>query len=152
MNRLLILACSQRKVAAPGPLPAIERYDGPAFRVLRKYLRAAAPPRPTVLILSAKFGLLRATARIPDYDHRLTSAAAAALRPSVARALKRVLKSRPWDVVGVCAGKNYRVSLQDLDSVLPEGVRLDVIGGGLGPRLTRLRAWLHAPASKAAVC
>ena len=45
-TRLLVLACSERKRAGPGLLPAAERYDGPAFRVLRAYLRTAAdPPR-----------------------------------------------------------------------------------------------------------
>lgn len=37
--RLLILSCSQRKRSTSNLLPAIERYDGPAFQVLRKFLR-----------------------------------------------------------------------------------------------------------------
>jgi hypothetical protein len=36
---MLILACSRRKRPDEGLLPAIERYDGPAFRVLRHFLR-----------------------------------------------------------------------------------------------------------------
>jgi hypothetical protein len=60
MRRLLILACSQRKNPARGKLPAIDRYDGPAFRVLRKYSRDSAANLPTVLILSAKHGLIAA--------------------------------------------------------------------------------------------
>jgi len=39
MGRLLFIACSQRKNPAEGVLPALDRYDGPAFGVLRKYLR-----------------------------------------------------------------------------------------------------------------
>jgi hypothetical protein len=38
-RQLLVLSCSQRKLPNPEPLPALERYDGPAFRVLRKFLR-----------------------------------------------------------------------------------------------------------------
>src|SRR5438045_2444285 len=34
-RKLLILACSQAKRDSTAPLPAIERYDGPTFRVLR---------------------------------------------------------------------------------------------------------------------
>jgi len=33
-SRLLILSCSQRKRPDSGLLPAIERYDGPVFRVV----------------------------------------------------------------------------------------------------------------------
>lgn len=36
--RCLLLSCSQAKISTPDLLPAIRRYDGPAFRVLRKFL------------------------------------------------------------------------------------------------------------------
>jgi|SRR5215210_261396 len=36
---MLILACSQRKRLDKKLLPAVERYDGAAFRVLRRFLR-----------------------------------------------------------------------------------------------------------------
>ena len=35
-NYLLIISCSQRKVETSEPLPALERYDGPTYRTLRK--------------------------------------------------------------------------------------------------------------------
>jgi hypothetical protein len=38
-RRMLILACSRRKRPDEGLLPAIERYDGPAFRMVRRFLR-----------------------------------------------------------------------------------------------------------------
>ncbi len=56
MTRLLIVTCSQRKNPTLGLLPAIDRYDGPAFLVLRKYLREGVGDAPRVLILSAKYG------------------------------------------------------------------------------------------------
>ena len=31
MRYLLLISCSQRKVETPEPLPAINRYDGPAL-------------------------------------------------------------------------------------------------------------------------
>jgi hypothetical protein len=39
MSRLLILACSARKRLDKSALPAIERYDGVNFRVLKKLQR-----------------------------------------------------------------------------------------------------------------
>ena len=65
VDRLLILSCSQRKAPAKGRLPAIDRYDGPAFRVLRKYLREGPAEVPTVLILSAKYGLIESEREDP---------------------------------------------------------------------------------------
>jgi cytoplasmic iron level regulating protein YaaA (DUF328/UPF0246 family) len=59
MPRLLILACSARKRLDRSALPAIERYDGVNFRILKKLQREHAFPHDLdVLILSAKYGLL----------------------------------------------------------------------------------------------
>ena len=59
-RRLLILACSQRKQASCEPLPAIDRYNGPLFLVLRRFMREC--PRQArlldVYILSAAYGLI----------------------------------------------------------------------------------------------
>ena len=38
MNKLLLISCSQRKREDEGLLPAIDRYDGPAYRCLRKMI------------------------------------------------------------------------------------------------------------------
>jgi hypothetical protein len=142
MQRLLIIACSAKKLAVSNSVPALERYDGPAFRVLRKYLREVKSDLPAVLILSAKFGLIAADQEIPYYDCRLTREAALALRPSVLEAARGVLRSRAWSAVGVCAGKDYQLALEGLVELVPDGVRVDVVRGGLGPRLTALRTWL----------
>ena len=73
-SRLLILSCSQKKRSSPGSIPALERYDGPAFRVMNKFIRVCSPEAqlPDTYILSAKFGLISADKPIPHYDHRMT--------------------------------------------------------------------------------
>ena len=143
MNRLLILACSQQKNPAKGVLPAIERYDGPTFRVLRKYLREAGDESLSVLILSAKYGLIAASRHIPDYDCCLSKTTAEKLRPQVLEVARHTLQSQSLRSVGICAGKDYRVALASLGDLVPAGVRVDFIEGGQGPRLTALRRWLR---------
>ncbi len=143
VDRLLILSCSERKATASDRLPAIDRYDGPVFRVLRKYLREGSSRAPTVLIVSAKYGLIESSRRIPAYDYRMSAARAKELRPHVLAAARRILASRKWQDVGVCAGKHYRSTLDGFLPFLPEGSQIVFIGGGQGPRLTRLRAWLR---------
>jgi hypothetical protein len=140
---LLIVACSQRKKPAKGKLPAIDRYDGPVFRVLRKYLRESAQKPPCVLILSAKYGLIAADRKIKDYDCRLTAASAERSRSQVLRAASRVLSSSRWQRIGICAGKDYRIALAGFAELVPQGVRVDYIEGGQGPRLSALRRWLR---------
>lgn len=143
VDRLLILSCSERKATAPGRLPAIDRYDGPAFRVLRKYFREGSPGAATVLILSAKYGLIAAERKIPWYDQRLSASMARTMRPRVLETARHVLQSRPWQSVGVCAGKEYQSALDGLAEFLPQGARVDLLAGGLGKRLAALRDWLR---------
>jgi hypothetical protein len=142
MRRLLLIACSQRKVTAPGLLPALERYDGPAFRVLRKYLREGGGDGLSILVLSAKYGLIAADHAIPDYDCRLTRESARDLRGRVLEAARVALASAAWRAVGVCAGKDYRIALDGVSGLVPAGVAVDLIEGGQGPRLTALKKWL----------
>src|SRR5436853_1489062 len=94
MNRLLILACSQKKKSGAQNLPAVERYDGPTFRVLRKFLGELPQEAPHVLILSAQYGLIEASHNIPHYDHCMSAARARELRPQVLESAKQILKSR----------------------------------------------------------
>jgi hypothetical protein len=143
VDRLLILSCSQRKVPVKGRLRAIDRYDGPAFRVLRKYLREASDGSLAILILSAKYGLIESERAIPWYDQCLAKASADRLRPQVLETARHVLRSRRWGAVGLCAGKEYRSALEGLAELLPAGLPLDLLSGGLGKRLAALRDWLR---------
>jgi hypothetical protein len=146
VDRLLILSCSQRKATATGRLAAVNRYDGPVFRVLRNYLREASPEALTVLIVSAKYGLIESNRRIPWYDYPMSAARAKELRPHVLAAARRLLPMRRWQEVAVCAGKQYRSALDGFSSLLQKGSLVVFINGGQGPRLTRLREWLRRPA------
>ena len=59
MRRLLIVACGAAKRADVGHLPALDRYSGPPFKTLHKALAGLPKEQcPTVLILSAEFGLI----------------------------------------------------------------------------------------------
>jgi hypothetical protein len=147
MNRLLIIACSQRKKPDPGYLPAIDRYDGPAFRVLRNYLSGSPADAPSVLILSAEYGLIESSRPIPNYDRLMSAARAKELRASVLDSGRPVLE-RGWGEIAVCVGKNYRAALGGLLEHTPEGVPVCPIGGGLGQRLSRLRTWLRVAGGK----
>jgi hypothetical protein len=142
MNRLLILACSQKKNPAPGPLPAVERYDGPAFRVLRRFLRECPGGSLTVLILSAEYGLIESGRPIGAYDRRMSPARVRELREPVLAAAEAALSSGRWQSVAVCAGREYRRALDGIREVAPTGVPVDFLGGGLGRRLTNLSGWL----------
>jgi hypothetical protein len=143
MQRILIISCSQSKSRSEGMIPAIDRYDGPAFRVLRKYLREIPDPSLKVLILSAKYGLIQSSCPIPYYNRRLTRSGALAMKPDVEEKARQLMDLTRWSEIGLCAGRDYLVALEALVSCRPKDVRLDLIGDGLGIRLTRLKEWLR---------
>lgn len=141
-RRLLVLACSARKRATAGLLPAVDRYDGPAFRVLRKFLAETTDP-PDVLVLSARFGLIPADTPIPAYDHRLTPAAADALRPAAVRVLGEMLSRGTYADVAFGLGRDYRRAVAGYPAVVPPGAAATILAGGQGARLRALRTWLR---------
>lgn len=140
MKRLLILACSQRKRPGASPLPSLERYDGPAFRVLQRYRRRTPDSGLIVYILSAKFGLIPAKKLIHIYDQRMTCDRADDLRPSVTAAMQAaILRYHPSNIF-ICAGKTY---LRALGCMAENGPCLSIARGGQGEKLAALKAWLH---------
>lgn len=137
MRHLLILGCSAAKRPDAGLLPAFERYDGPAWRVLRRWQRVTPrwEERLTVWVLSARYGLFDAGVCIPVYEQRLTPAFAARLRPAIAQGLR--LFGAPSGHVLVSLGADYRAALPEL----PWPHQLAT--GGIGSRLGQLKGWLE---------
>ena len=88
-RRLLLLGCSERKRRVRGSVPAIDLYDGPHFRSLRRLQMAGSIPS-DVIILSAKYGLLRPQDLIHDYDRRLNPECDGALVSKIRRQLQRL--------------------------------------------------------------
>lgn len=143
VGRLLILSCSQRKRPGPGLLPAMERYDGPAYRVLRKHARETEPP-PT-WVLSAEYGLIPSDEPIPAYDRRMTEERARQLQPQVATVLNGLAHPEYADVL-VCAGRAYAAALTGIEERFG-GVTFT--SGPLGGQLATLRDWLYGASPEA---
>jgi hypothetical protein len=140
MQRLLILGCSKRKRTDGKSLPAIDRYDGPAFRVLRRYQNLTRDNGLCVYILSAKFGLISAKKPIRAYDQKMTLRRAHDLQASVAAAVKKAILDHEPSQVFVCAGKTY---LKALGILVDNEPRISVASGGQGKKLACLKSWLH---------
>lgn len=145
MTRLLIVACSRAKRPDPGTLPAIDRYDGPAFRQLRRAARAGLLGDVTVLILSAKHGLIPDGWMIGDYDQVMTPARASELAGATSVTLWRWLGRHPECVdVLVNVGQGYAPALAGFDDwCLRQGIIVTNAAGGIGERLAQTKAWLE---------
>ena len=111
-KRLLLVGCSERKASCPGALPAIARYDGPVFQVLRRFLREFRWPADlSVAVLSAEHGLIGGMAPVEYYDRRMDARRAEELKQSVSETLKK------WGAfherLDVVLGKEYQKAVAD---------------------------------------
>ena len=150
--RLLLLACSATKRPDVGLLRAIDRYDGRAFRLLRKYVREQ-PNRVgslDILILSAEFGLIAADTPIPFYDRRMDARRAIELRPQVRPQARSLLASRPrYTATFTNLGNVYTYALTWDEATTPlfGRSRFGMVmhaQGRIGQRLQQMKRWLEA--------
>ena len=148
-QRLLILSCSQRKRSAPDLLSALERYDGPAFRVINKFLRVhpSGAQALDVCILSAKFGLIPSEKLIPHYDRRMTPQRVKELQKPTLSELKRILNGKQYQEFFISMGKDYLGVLDGYKSLTTTNLNVTVSQGSIGRKLAELRNWLHGDKS-----
>jgi queuine tRNA-ribosyltransferase-like protein len=118
-RRLFVLGCSQTKLSTAGSVPAITRYDGPLFRVLRAFLRDHLWP-----------------AGISNYDQRLTPERAQKIRPEVTEGLSRLLAEH--GTAELFMGRGYLEAI-DLHGLGGRARKLTFIEGGIGQKLRQLR-------------
>lgn len=125
-------------------MPAVERYDGPLFRVLRRYLDDPSGQVPSIWVLSAKHGVISGDARIRDYDHQLKDPSSAPFLRLVGSGLSEAYQKEPWDEALVFGGRAYREALSVSAAALRPSPPLRLVGGSIGGQASRLRRWLRA--------
>ena len=144
-----MLTCSQRKKQNPELLPAIERYDGPAYQITRKYLKSiAAAPRqdnyPSIFILSAQYGLITADTTIPYYNRKMTIRRAQELKSSAETQLQQIIEGNSFSEMLFCMGKMYQTTLKDTlsDLQLFTQGKIAIAEGSIGRQGATLYDWL----------
>lgn len=142
-RRLLILSCSQRKRPSHESLPAIERYDGPLFKVLRRFLRESSHQARDldVYILSAAYGLIPGDFPTPLYDQRMNTARAIELHSQVMAQFSDLLPNGYVSILFVL-GKTYLKAFGNLQNLVPAKTVLDIAGGPIGKKQAQLKRWL----------
>lgn len=137
MTRALFLSCSRAKVPQAGLLPAARRYDGPAFRTLRRWRDKAGDLR--VWVLSAEHGLIPEDEPIADYDRRIAPERIPELRAQTEERLAGIAAAHSFSAALVCMADAYAAVFPDR---LPNGAAMERAGGKIGGKISRLKAWL----------
>jgi hypothetical protein len=139
---LLIIACSQRKVAGLPAAAAWDIYDGVIYRVLKKRLgpRNSWPAWLDVLIVSAKYGVIRPGRRILPYDQTMPATG----RPGrLTGELRRLVARHEYRFIHVNLGRAYQTAIGDVAALFPKA-RVTAATGGIGQRAAQTGAWVKA--------
>ena len=151
MIDLLLLACSKRKRHTAGLLPAASRYDGGAFRVLRRAQREGHAPRNlAILIVSARYGLISSECLIEDYDQLMTAQRACDLCLQVSSRLDDELSQLSPQSVFASLGQRYyqTISSSMVFAQLEHAGIVQRARGRPGERMSQLRDWLWESAAR----
>lgn len=141
-RHLLVLGCSSTKLEVQGDLPAIDRYDGPTYRVLRSFLRESTWPTPlSIAVLSAKYGLIGGLTSIEHYNQRMDRDRAQELSIKSTETLVKWGKSHSQ--VSLVLGKDYLPAL-NFDELYSKGIKSSVVEGSIGIKLNHLHSVLHS--------
>jgi hypothetical protein len=144
MQRLLILSCSNRKIHSGCPTLAWDVYDGGAFRSLKKVRREGKWPSDLdILILSAKYGLIDQYELITCYDQKMTTCHPVNMRTKVRERLRAEFERHKWEIIALSMGKNYLLALADVK--WPPGVRVGVVPGAMGIKISLTKQWVISP-------
>lgn len=137
---LVILGCSSLKLKNEEPLPAVIRYDGPAYKVFRSFLRETRwPTSLSVGILSAEYGLIGGLTQIQNYERRMDKARAERLKEDSTKTLLEWSKGH--ETITFFLGKDY---LQAFDlNVLRQSKDFRILEGGIGDKLKQLHGFLR---------
>lgn len=142
-RRLLIMACTKAK--QEGIHPAVDLYDGPSFKVLRRRPPSGLPEPMDVVILSAKHGLVQAHTRIGHYDRKLTPARRQRLQKRVELDLHCMISRGRYSEIIVHGGREYQLLIQGALGAIDGAPTVHVHDGPIGIKLAQLRQLLERP-------
>ncbi len=143
-RKLLLVSCSKKKKPyyTKDGIPAIELYDGPQFKILRKYLDI---PNLDIYIISAKYGLVGSLDYIELYDMEMTAKRAEELKNTINKSLDSIFEQNQYSEVLINLGKNYLRALDGFTKKLNnQDCNIVIISGRIGERLHRMKKWLDS--------
>lgn len=100
------------KNPAIGKIKSIDRYTGQIFNLTKNFIKKN---KYDLLIISAKYGLLKPEDKIENYNYRLKNEKEAiTLRIKVLDKLRNIIDDEKYDRIIVIMGKLYRVVIEEI--------------------------------------
>ena len=139
---LLIISCSGRKEKTPRSIPALMRYKGPLYTTLHKARRENCFPKSLdILIVSARYGLLKSDEPIEDYDQKMDDNRAEELRPSIQKKLEAFLDGKDYDQLFNGLWKDYQAVLEGFD-LERHFENVILVETNRGKKMSQFKTWI----------
>lgn len=140
-RRLLIIGCSNKKNRFDHLDRALNVYDGPNYRSIKKMIRSNNfPDDVQILIISAKYGMIFPNELIGYYDQKMTAKQSELLRSEMKKKLKKYVCEKNFSECFINLGKTYRDSIQDF--TFPDHIIPKYAEGKIGEKRSEMLQWL----------
>lgn len=124
-------------------MPAIDRFDGVYFRILRKYLREGRLKGVDILVVSDKYGILQANDLVPFHHPSDKIKVTENTRAANLTKLRDMLKKSSYSEIYVVCGEAFLEFITGFEEFANTTVTY-CQGQGLGPKARSLRDWIVA--------
>lgn len=122
-------------------MKAFDRYDGVNFRVLKKFRRERRlPANLDIVIISAKYGLLRADEHIDNYNVRMTKERALNLHPQILDELEELISHNSYKEIFINLGKDYLPSIEGIE--IAASCPVMYAQGRIGEKMRAMKKWM----------
>lgn len=148
MDKKLILITTSYRLnkEIKEPIPAIERFDGVYFRILKKYIREGKLRNVDILIVSEKYGLIWAKDKVPYYDIHgkmgslsLSKKSIEKIRQQNLQKLKQIVNR--YSEIYVNVGREFLKLIRGFEKFTTCKVTY-ATGRGLGPKALHMKEWI----------
>jgi hypothetical protein len=143
-NRLLIISCSKTKkeISNNIKIQAINLYDGPVYRVLRKHIRNFDNNNDlNILIISAKYGLIQPMDKILKYDQFMTPIQAERIKIKIKNQFSKIIYKKNYSDILVNLSSEY-LKATSLALGLLSNTNIIILNGRIGKRLRETKQWI----------
>jgi len=144
--KLLILGPTYRRSTSPEPLPAIERYDGLLYRIVRRNMDKVKKKGVDIVIVTEDLEIITPKTKLP---YKPPAGSKWRTLPPTIMDSKRIeklrsqvleiVRSKEYDEIFVALNKHYRQLLPDLT---PYTKKVIADFKGLGEKAKALKEWL----------
>lgn len=144
LARLIILSASYRRAENPEPIPALERYRGVYFRVVKKYLREGLLKNTDILIVSDKFGILSSNDRVPyhkPFKGQLGKEEVSSTNEKNLTKLAEIFERNHYSEIFVVCGQEFRKLINGFENLTDTKITF-CKGSTLGSKAQDLRRWI----------